>query len=100
MKGPFGVPPLRMISHALALILASAPAADATTLSVKVVSLNFSYPYFGEPGNTCQRGGVFVHALANSTPVVVRMVDSAGLTPGSEAVLGDVRVAGKGRDGT
>jgi hypothetical protein len=43
---------------------------------------------------------VFVHALANSTPVVVRMVDSAGLTPGSEAVLGDVRVAGKGRDGT
>ena len=85
-----------MIAHALALVLASAP-----TLSVKVVSLNFSYPYFGEPGNTCQKaGGVYVHAVANSTPVVVRMVDSAGLSVGSEAVLDDVRLAGKGKDGT
>ncbi|MDP1829372.1 MAG: hypothetical protein Q8L48_39265 [Archangium sp.] len=91
-----------MIVHALALVLASAPAADAsTTLAVKVVSLRFSYPYFGEPGNTCQRGNVFVHAVADSqTPVVVRLVDSSGLTPGSEAVLHDVRRAGKGRDGT
>jgi hypothetical protein len=85
-----------MIVHALALVLASAP-----TLSVKVVSLNFSYPYFGEPGNTCQKAGsVYVHAVANSTPVVVRMVDSAGLSVGSEAVLDDVRLAGKGKDGT
>lgn len=85
-----------MIAHALALVLASAP-----TLSVKVVSLNFSYPYFGEPGNTCQKAGsVYVHAVANSTPVVVRMVDSAGLSVGSEAVLDDVRLAGKGKDGT
>jgi hypothetical protein len=85
-----------MIAHALALVLASAP-----TLSVKVVSLNFSYPYFGEPGNTCQKAGsVYVHAVANSTPVVVRMLDSAGLSVGSEAVLDDVRLAGKGKDGT
>jgi hypothetical protein len=89
-----------MILHALALVLASAPAADVTTLPVKVVSLKFSYPYYGEPGNTCQRGNVYVHAVANSVPVVVRMVDSAGLTPGTEAVLDGVRLAGKGRDGT
>lgn len=100
-----GVPPDSMFFHALALVLASAPTTDASTLSVKVVSLNFSYPYFGEPGNTCQRGSVYVHALTNShgqspTPVVVRLVDSAGLTPGSEAVLDDVRRAGTGRDGT
>lgn len=89
-----------MLLHALALALATAPASDATTLSVKVVSLGFSYPYFGEPGNTCRKGSVYVHAVANSVPVVVRMVDSAGLTPGSEAVLDDVRRAGTGRDGT
>lgn len=89
-----------MVLHALALVLASA-AADASTLSVKVVSLHFSYPYFGEPGNTCQRGSVYVHAVADSqTPVVVRLVDASGLTPGSEAVLHDVRRAGTGRDGT
>lgn len=93
-----------MVFHALALLLASAPA-EASTLSVKVVSLNFSYPYFGEPGNTCQRGSVFVHAVADPNgpapkPVVVRLVDSAGLTPGAEAVLADVRRAGAGRDGT
>lgn len=90
-----------MILHALALALASAPAADASTLSVKVVSLKFSYPYFGEPGNTCQRGNVYVHGVAASqTPVVVRLVDASGLTPGGEAVLHDVRRAGTGRDGT
>ena len=92
-----------MIAHTLALILAST--ANAATLSVKVVSVNFSYPYFGEPGNTCQRGSVYIRAVADShdgrspTPVVVRLEDSAGLTPGSEAVL-DVRRAGTGRDGT
>lgn len=102
MEAGTGVPPAAMILHALALVLASAPAADATTLSVKVVSLNFSYPYFGEPGNTCQRGGsVYVHALADSQkPVVVRLADASGLTPGTETVLADVRRAGTGRDGT
>jgi len=89
-----------MLLHALALVLASAPAGDATTLPVKVVSLGFSYPYFGDPGNTCRKGSVYVHAVSNSVPVVVRMVDSAGLTPGSEAVLEGVRRAGAGRDGT
>ena len=89
-----------MIVPALALVLASAPA-DPSVLAVKVVSLKFSYPYFGEPGNTCQRGNVFVQAVADSqTPVVVRLVDSAGLTPGSKAVLYAVRRAGTGRDGT
>ena len=89
-----------MIAHALALVLAA-----SSTLSVKVVSVDFSYPYFGEPGNTCQRGSVYLRAVADShdgrspTPVVVRLVDSAGLTPGSHAVL-DVRRAGTGRDGT
>ena len=88
-----------MIAPALALVLAS------TTLSVKVVSVDFAYPYFGEPGNTCQRGSVYIRAVADPqdgrspTPVVVRLEDSAGLTPGSEAVL-DVRRAGTGRDGT
>ena len=73
---------------------------------MKVVSVDFSYPYFGEPGNTCQRGSVFVHAIVKSkdggprTPVVVRMLDSAGLTPGTDTVLDDVRRAGTGRDGT
>jgi hypothetical protein len=94
-----------MILHALALILASGPA-QATTLSVTVVSLDFAYPYYGEPGNTCQRGSIYVRAVAHAsdgfgrTPVVVRLVDSAGLTPGSKAVLDDVRRAGTGRDGT
>jgi hypothetical protein len=93
-----------MILPALALVLASATA--PSTLSVTVVSLDFSYPYYGEPGNTCQRGSVYVRGVADlrdgtpKFPVVVRMVDSAGLTPGSDAVLEDVRVAGKGRDGT
>lgn len=101
MEAATGVPPAAMILHALALVLASAPSADASTLSVKVVSLNFSYPYFGEPGNTCQRGSVYVHALADAQkPVVVRLVDSSGLSPGREAVLHDVRRAGTGRDGT
>lgn len=86
--------------HALALILASATAAEPTTLSVKVVSIHFSYPYFGEPGNTCQRGSIFVRATTGAQEVVVRMVETAGLTPGSEAVLEDVRRAGTGRDGT
>ncbi|MDP2273203.1 MAG: hypothetical protein Q8N23_12980 [Archangium sp.] len=87
-----------MIAPALALVLAS-------NLSVKVVSVDFAYPYFGEPGNTCQRGSVYIRAVADTqdgrspTPVVVRLEDSAGLTPGSEAVL-DVRRAGTGRDGT
>ena len=89
-----------MIVPALALVLASAPA-DPSVLAVKVVSLKFSYPYFGEPGNTCQRGNVFVQAVTDSqTPVVVRLVDSAGLTPGSKAVLYAARRAGTGRDGT
>ena len=58
-----------MIVPALALVLASAPA-DPSVLAVKVVSLKFSYPYFGEPGNTCQRGNVFVQGVADSqTPV-------------------------------
>ena len=89
-----------MIAHALALVLAA-----SSTLSVKVVSVDFSYPYFGEPGNTCQRGSIYIRAVADSrdgsspTPVVVRLVDSAGLTPGKQAVL-DVRRAGTGRDGT
>lgn len=104
MEDATGVSPTAMILHALALILASAPAAEASTLSVKVVSLDFSYPYYGEPGNTCQRGSVYARAVANEndgrkTPVVVRLMDSAGLTPGSEAVL-EVRRAGTGRDGT
>jgi hypothetical protein len=92
-----------MIAPALAIVLASA--ANASTLAVKVVSVDFSYPYFGEPGNTCQRGSVYIRAVADPrdgrspTPVVVRLEDSAGLTPGSEAVL-DVRRAGTGRDGT
>lgn len=86
--------------HALALILASATAAEPTSLSVKVVSIHFSYPYFGEPGNTCQRGSIFVRATTGAQEVVVRMVETAGLTPGSEAVLDDVRRAGTGRDGT
>lgn len=89
-----------MILPALAILL-SATAAEPSTLSVTVVSLDFSYPYFGEPGNTCQRGSVFVRAMTEAkTPVVVRMMDSAGLTPGSSAVLDDVRRAGTGRDGT
>lgn len=91
-----------MLLHALALVLASAT--DGSTLAVNVVSIDFSYPYYGEPGNTCQRGSVFIRATAEvngaKTPVVVRMVDSAGLTPGKEAVLDGVRRAGKGRDGT
>lgn len=86
--------------HALALILASATAAEPTSLSVKVVSIHFSYPYFGEPGNTCQRGSIFVRATTGAQEVVVRMVETAGLTPGTEAVLDDVRRAGTGRDGT
>ncbi|MFO0594588.1 MAG: hypothetical protein U0228_04770 [Myxococcaceae bacterium] len=86
--------------HALALLLASATAAEPSTLSVKVVSLDFSYPYFGEPGNTCRRGSVYVRATADAKPVVVRLVDSAGLTPGAEAVLADIQRAGTGRDGT
>lgn len=87
-----------MIS-ALALLLAAAP---VETLSVKVVCLEFSYPYFGEPGNSCVRAGsVFVRGqTSDGKPVVVRMADSAGLSPGNEAVLGDVRRAGAGRDGT
>jgi hypothetical protein len=84
---------------ALALLLAAAP---ADTLSVKVVSLEFSYPYFGEPGNPCVRAGsVFVRGqTSDGQSVVVRLADSAGLSPGSEAVLADVRRAGAGRDGT
>jgi hypothetical protein len=84
---------------ALALLLAAAP---ADSLAVKVVTLEFSYPDFGEPGNTCVRAGsVFVRAqTSDGTPVVVRLADSSGLSPGSEAVLADVRRAGAGRDGT
>ncbi|MFZ5442449.1 MAG: hypothetical protein ACOZQL_20740 [Myxococcota bacterium] len=86
----------------LALTLASVLSAGGSTLSVKVVSLEFSYPYFGEPGNRCQgSGNVFVRAVTSEgTAVVVRIADSAGLSPGKEAVLGDVRRAGSGRDGT
>ena len=50
-----------MIAHALALVLAA-----SSTLSVKVVSVDFSYPYFGEPGNTCQRGSIYIRAVADS----------------------------------
>ena len=94
-----------MILHALAFILAAVPA-DASTLSVKVVAVDFTYPYFGKGGNTCQRGSVYVRGFVDArdgsprTSVVVRLVDSAGLTAGKEAVLEDVRRAGTGRDGT
>lgn len=86
----------------LALILASSLSAGGSTLSVKVVSLEFSYPYFGEPGNKCQgAGSVFVRAVTpEGSAVVVRLADASGLSPGKEAVLGDVRRAGAGRDGT
>lgn len=87
---------------ALALTLASVLSTGGSTLSVKVVSLEFSYPYFGEPGNRCQgTGSVFVRAVTpEGTAVVVRLANSSGLSPGQEAVLGDVRRAGSGRDGT
>lgn len=88
-----------MILALTVLALASSPA-DAS-LSVKVVSLDFSYPYVGEPGNSCQgAGSVYVRATADSKPVVVRLVNANGLSPGTEAVLDDVRRAGTGRDGT
>lgn len=86
----------------IALILASSLSAGGPTLSVKVVSLEFSYPYFGEPGNKCQgAGSVFARAVTpEGTAVVVRLADASGLSPGKDAVLGDVRRAGSGRDGT
>lgn len=86
----------------LALILVSSLSAGGSTLPVKVVSLEFSYPYFGEPGNKCQgAGNVFVRAVTpEGTAVVVRLADASGLSPGKDAVLGDVRRAGSGRDGT
>lgn len=91
--------PRVMILALTVLALASSPA-DAS-LSVKVVSLDFSYPYVGEPGNSCQgAGSVYVRATADSKPVVVRLVNANGLSAGTEAVLDDVRRAGTGRDGT
>ena len=83
----------------LVLVLATAP---AESLTVKVVSLDFSYPYLGEPGNTCQgKGSVYVRAVDQTgSPVVVRLANASGLSPGREAVLDDVRRAGAGRDGT
>lgn len=93
-----------MLTALFTLALAASPT-DGSTLTVTVVSLDFSYPYFGEPGNPCkQRGSVFVRGLTDPngarTPVVVRLSDSAGLSPGTEAVLADVHRAGTGRDGT
>lgn len=86
---------------ALALVLAAGPVDGS--LTVKVTSLDFSYPYIGEAGNSCQRSGsVFLRATetASGAPVVVRLVSASGLTQGSEAVLEDVRRAGAGKDGT
>lgn len=86
---------------ALSLVLAAGPVDGS--LTVKVTSLDFSYPYIGEAGNSCQRSGsVFVRAVetASGAPVVVRLVSASGLGQGTEAVLEDVRRAGAGKDGT
>lgn len=87
---------------ALALTLASVLSTGGSTLSAKVVSLEFSYPYIGEPGNPCRgAGSVFVRAVTpEGTAVVVRLANASGLSPGMDVVLGDVRRAGAGRDGT
>jgi hypothetical protein len=98
-----------MIPSALPVLVAFAlSSVPPATPTFKVVSVDTRYPYYGLKGNTCARGNFFVRAalstphdgLSPGTPVVVRLVDGEGLSPGTALTPDDVRRAGTGPDGT